>query len=344
MPSMYKLLALEELKIDQVREIGIFGRGGIGKTTLAKYVYRVISPDFDLHVLLEDVNKISQDLQSILSSSKHIASLTGKRVLLVADRVDTIEQINILRQESKLFGPGSRVIVICEDKHLLLACGIKHFYKVKPLEFSEALNLFSTHAFKKFYPPIGFEKLSERVVKLADGIPKVIASVGRELFGRSIEDWEMLLSRYERSYDVFVSFCGEDTRRTFISHLYRSFVEKGIQIFRDETKVNPADHPSRIHLGPIGRPEIALIVISRNYAYSRWCLEELVEILKLSRKGSLMVFPVYYGIDHINISLQPEEFGKEFLSETPDKLQSWSEALAELGNMAGENSNNWYLF
>ncbi|CAN6879636.1 unnamed protein product, partial [Brassica oleracea] len=199
MKSMYKLLALE-LKIDQVREIGIFGRKGIGKTTLAKHVYRVITPHFDVRVLLEDVNKISQKLQSRLKhmvSHDSLAALTGKRVLLVAVNVDTIEQINILRQNSKLFGPGSRVIVIYES--LLLGCGIEHLYHVEPMRFSETLRLFCIHAFKQIRPPIGYEELSDRAVNLADGIPLVTAAVGSELFGRPKEEWETILSRYERS-------------------------------------------------------------------------------------------------------------------------------------------------
>lgn len=214
MRRIYELLSLDS-KDDQVREIGIWGRGGLDKGTLARCVYREISHSFEIHVFLEHFNRIRRDhhpfilrqeirSQLILASARKYTNsgndtawLTDQRVLLVVEGGDTAEQLYILMEDSKLFGPGSRVIVICEDKQLLLACGITLLYQVEPLEFYEALELLSHHAFKHTNPLVGYEQLLARAIKIGNGYPWVIAAIGSELFGKPKEEWETVLSKYE---------------------------------------------------------------------------------------------------------------------------------------------------
>ncbi|CAL9006548.1 unnamed protein product [Prunus brigantina] len=43
-------------------------------------------------------------------------------------------------------------------------------------------------------------------------------------------------SRYCR-YHVFLSFRGEDTRKTFTDHLYTALVNEGFRTFRDDDEV-----------------------------------------------------------------------------------------------------------
>ncbi|XP_010463277.1 PREDICTED: putative disease resistance protein At4g11170 [Camelina sativa] len=195
MRRVYELLSLDA-KYDEVREIGIWGRASLGKRTLAKFVYQEISHCFDVCVLLEDVNIIQHShghnalaLSELLqtkflqtSGSLHMISpddtawLTDQRVLLVLVGVDIIEKLDILREYIKLFGPGSRVIVTCLDKKLLLACG-----DIAPLE--------------------GYEQFLALAIKIGNGYPSVIAAVGSELCAKPNEELETILSRYEQSSD-----------------------------------------------------------------------------------------------------------------------------------------------
>ncbi|KAI5315329.1 hypothetical protein L3X38_044505 [Prunus dulcis] len=39
------------------------------------------------------------------------------------------------------------------------------------------------------------------------------------------------------SYDVFLSFRGEDTRKTFTDHLYTAFINAGFRTFRDDDEL-----------------------------------------------------------------------------------------------------------
>ncbi|KAL0799723.1 hypothetical protein Bca101_054898 [Brassica carinata] len=164
MRRMYELLSIES-KADQVRVIGIWGREGLGKRTLARCLYRETSHTFDVHVSLGYISRFHQENNSFLLRQKlrseliqasggiHMISgdddtawLADRRVLLVVEGVETAEQLCIIMEEAKLFGPGSRVIVICEDQHLLLASGITLLYQVEPLEFYEALELLRLRA------------------------------------------------------------------------------------------------------------------------------------------------------------------------------------------------------
>ncbi|RVW13453.1 TMV resistance protein N [Vitis vinifera] len=43
------------------------------------------------------------------------------------------------------------------------------------------------------------------------------------------------------SYDVFLSFRGEDTRKNFTDHLYNSLFAYGIHTFRDDEEVEKGE-------------------------------------------------------------------------------------------------------
>ena len=58
------LKSLINLKSNDVRMIGIYGLGGIGKTTIFKVVYKNIFNLFESNIFLEKVRKIPQRVKS----------------------------------------------------------------------------------------------------------------------------------------------------------------------------------------------------------------------------------------------------------------------------------------
>ncbi|KAH0733922.1 hypothetical protein KY285_009629 [Solanum tuberosum] len=84
-------------------------------------------------------------------------------------------------------------------------------------------------------------------------------------------------------YDVFLSFRGKDTRRTFVSHLYEALEQRRIRTFKDDERLEAGKSISAELLKAIEEARFAVVIFSESYASSRWCLEELAHINTPSR-------------------------------------------------------------
>ncbi|KAJ7015617.1 disease resistance protein RUN1-like [Populus alba x Populus x berolinensis] len=152
-------------------------------------------------------------------------------------------------------------------------------------------------------------------------------------------------SRPEGAYDVFLSFRGEDTRKTFTDHLYTALVQAGIHTFRDDDELLRGEEISGYLLRAIQESKISIVVFSKGYASSRWCLNELVEILKCkNRKTGQIVLPIFYDIDPSYVRKQNGNFAEAFVKHEErfeEKLvKEWRKALEETGNLSGWNLND----
>ncbi|KAM1621728.1 hypothetical protein ACFX1X_020498 [Malus domestica] len=150
-------------------------------------------------------------------------------------------------------------------------------------------------------------------------------------------------SSYTQSwtYDVFLSFRGEDTRYNFVGHLYNNLVQKGIKTFMDDEALKRGAEISMALLKAIEDSRISLVVFSENYASSEWCLDELVHIFHCKEQLQQMVFPVFYKVDPSDVRNQRESFGKALagheskLKDNMDKVLRWRETLTKAANLSG---------
>ncbi|KAL1194627.1 Disease resistance protein RPP5 [Cardamine amara subsp. amara] len=147
-------------------------------------------------------------------------------------------------------------------------------------------------------------------------------------------------------YDVFPSFRGEDVRNSFLSHLLKALHRKSISTFIDhEIERSRPINPELI--SAIRSSRIAMVIFSKNYASSSWCLNELVQIHKCCNELNQMVIPIFYNVDPWEVRKQTGEFGKVFeetgTGKTEDQKQRWMQALADVANFAGEDLHNGYL-
>ena len=145
-------------------------------------------------------------------------------------------------------------------------------------------------------------------------------------------------------YDVFISFCGVDTRTNFTDHLFTALKQKGIITFRDDEKLKRGKYISPELLKAIEESKYAIIILSTNYASSRWCLTELAKFFECMKKTKLTVLPVFYHVDPSDIRNQRGTLAEAFAKHEEDTrvntkdVQVWKAALKDLGHISG-----WHL-
>ena len=140
-------------------------------------------------------------------------------------------------------------------------------------------------------------------------------------------------------YDVFLSFRGGDTRKNFTDHLYAALVMKGIVTFRDDEGLSRGEDIAIDLYKSIEKSRCAVVILSQNYANSRWCLEELAKIMECRIEMGLLVLPVFYDVDPSDVRHQRGNFGYA-LAEHERKgfgpqTQRWRAALREVGSLSG---------
>ncbi|XP_054780310.1 disease resistance protein RPV1-like isoform X3 [Prosopis cineraria] len=144
-----------------------------------------------------------------------------------------------------------------------------------------------------------------------------------------------------KKHDVFLSYRGEDTRASFTSHLYSSLCNAGINVFKDDVEIPRGNHISIELSQGIESSEISIIILSKRYAGSRWCLEELSKIMELHKRVGLVVLPVFYDVDPSDVRRLTSSFGEAFedlilrISPAEYEVFRWRIALREVGGIAG---------
>ncbi|EOA17500.1 hypothetical protein CARUB_v10005833mg [Capsella rubella] len=150
-------------------------------------------------------------------------------------------------------------------------------------------------------------------------------------------------SRIKR-YQVFSSFHGPDVRKGFLSHLQSHFASKGITTFSDQGMERGHTIVPEL-VQAIRESSISIVVLSKKYASSSWCLDELVEIFKCKEDEGKIVMTIFYEVDPSDVRKQSGDFGSAFQKTCQGKPEevklSWSKALAHVANIAGEQSLNW---
>ena len=140
-------------------------------------------------------------------------------------------------------------------------------------------------------------------------------------------------------YHAFLSFRGEDTRKGFTDHLYRALELAGIHTFRDDDEIERgANIAAELHKA-IQESQVSIIVLSKDYASSRWCLGELANIMARETTDGHMVIPVFYQVDPSDVRKQTGCFAQAF-AKHEDRFEEamvkeWRQALRDVADLGG---------
>ena len=252
-PQLQEINSLLDINSDNVLMVGIYGVHGVGKTTIAKIVYNLHAHHFDGSSYVEGIRERTKPTHQITHVQEALLSeilvdtnvrvhsiargvsmikerLSSKRVFLVLDDVDDLEQLKKLAGECDWFGSGSRIIITTREKNLLDIHEVQSTYKMKRMDQSTAFQLFSWHAFNGNKPVEDSLELVNTAVHYSKGIPLLLFKLGKDLHWRSKLDegnrkggenhtlawkWNILKEKLDRGTCVVTETLDSSTEQFF---------------------------------------------------------------------------------------------------------------------------------
>ncbi|KAL3750044.1 hypothetical protein ACJRO7_011084 [Eucalyptus globulus] len=195
------------------RMIGIYGMGGIGKTTLAKCIYNQLFNKFTHVSFLLDVRETirqngitylqNQLILDILQSKWEVSRIDdginiiqskfrGKKVLILLDDIDDKIHLDALAKKRDWFMEESLIIVTTRNEAILDQSEFEVDYKYRLNELDEvrALLLFNRHAFRKDHSPRDFKGICGDIISTMGGLPLALQVVGSYLYKKNKKVWE----------------------------------------------------------------------------------------------------------------------------------------------------------
>jgi hypothetical protein len=147
---------------------------------------------------------------------------------------------------------------------------------------------------------------------------------------------------HEFVYDVFLSFRGEDTRYGFTGNLWKALNDNGVRTFMDDDELRKGDEITPSLLQAIDDSKIAIVVLSKNYATSSFCLQELSKIIdSMKDKADRSILPVFYMVDPSDVRKLKRSYGEamvkhdEASSSSSHDLDKWKMSLQQVADMSG---------
>ena len=290
---------LESLLLQEstdVRVIGIWGMGGIGKTTIAEEIFNKLYSKYDGHCFLANVKEetrghgtisLKEKMFSMLLAenvkvntanglSNYIKRKIGRmKVLIVLDDVNDSDLLEKLFGNHGWLRQGSRIIITTRDKQVLIANKVDDIYQVGALKSSEAIELFSLYAFNQNNFDMEYYKLSKRVVNYAKGIPLVLKVLGHLLCGKDKEVWESQLDKLKNMPNTDVhnamklSYDDLDRKEQKIFlNLACFFVQLNLKVDRIKDLLKDGERDNSVIVGIERLKDKALITISEDNVIS----------------------------------------------------------------------------
>ncbi|XP_030965394.1 putative disease resistance protein RGA4 isoform X2 [Quercus lobata] len=211
---------LMDPKIEEnVSVLPIVGIGGLGKTTLAQFVFNAeeiknhfekklwvcVSDDFDVKIIVEKILECAKEkkperleMNTLISDLRK--EIDGKRYLLVLDDVwdDDSEKWDKLKGFLLGGARGSRILVTTREEKVAKISKTIEPHFLRGLNEEESWSLFKQKAFEKGQEPenIRIKEIGKEIVGKCRGIPLAIKTIGSLLcFKNSEDEWLSFINK-----------------------------------------------------------------------------------------------------------------------------------------------------
>ncbi|XP_042488133.1 TMV resistance protein N-like, partial [Macadamia integrifolia] len=147
-----------------------------------------------------------------------------------------------------------------------------------------------------------------------------------------------------QGYEIFLNFSSIYTRNTFTNHLYNALDVAGIHTFMDDVQLRTGEEIGPDLLSAIQQSRISVPIFSKNYVSSKWCLNELVEIVECKKTMNQHVLPIFYHVDPAEVrhytGIYAEALHKHNKRVDQGIIDEWKNALTEAGGLKGWDLKN----
>lgn len=203
----------------EVQIIGVYGMGGVGKTTLLKVVHNIykVSKVFN-HVIwvtvaqfpvLELQGCIADTINLDIPPKEHLQIhsynhdmrkmmlakyMKQKKFFLILD--DMWSPINLKELGVEFGQKGSKVVFSTRNRDLIRAMKADESVQIQPLSTGEGLELFCKVAFKDGHIPQHLEQIAKEVAGECQGLPLAITVIASTMIvSMDINDWKLALDQ-----------------------------------------------------------------------------------------------------------------------------------------------------
>ncbi|KAI6681256.1 hypothetical protein NL676_035137, partial [Syzygium grande] len=171
--------------------------------------------------------------------------------------------------------------------------------------------------------------------------PPSISCIGEAGSPRDQKPMQMPEAVEGYDYEVFLSFRGPDTRYGITDFLYHRLKEAGIRTFLDNEELRIGEEIGPDLLGAIEQSKISIPIFSKDYASSKWCLDELAHMVDCSKRKGQKIMPIFYHVEPYEVRHQTDRYHEALLKLENKKrfdhatIQKWKNALGEVAELKG---------
>nr|XP_043609075.1 disease resistance protein RUN1-like isoform X2 [Erigeron canadensis] len=220
----------------------ISGMKGVGKFTIAKFVYDSNVADFEASSFLNIREASTQEDGLTLLRNQLIADVSKRReqrvsnieegticpirFLVVLNDANQSEHIDALITPADWFFTQSKIIITTSREHLVSHWNQNYkTFSIRPLDDNESLQLFSFYAFSQDRPPEGYLEHSKRVIAHCKGCPSSLQNIASLLVGKNINQWVKFLEKREEIREESSDIILEVSYKMLDKHEQQLFLE-----------------------------------------------------------------------------------------------------------------------